>query len=261
MKRAFTLIELLVVIAIIGILSAVVLVSLNSSRDNARISRAQAFESHIYRTNPNLVAEWKFDEGSGTIAYDTSGNENHLNQVNGSPTWSEDSPYGNGWSLGTTGGSDRRGTFQGFPTQEITVSAWVKIDEAGTYPDFVRHEWMENAGGWLLSSVGSTMTPIFGVMANATQQNNAGGGVMSLATWHHLVGTYENGNVKLYLDGVLVDSRTYPAVTLDGSGLFRVGSGSPSQFVDQVRIYSEALNVATVQDLYESEKGSYLVIE
>ncbi len=36
MKKGFTLIELLVVIAIIGILSAVVLTSLNSSRDKAQ---------------------------------------------------------------------------------------------------------------------------------------------------------------------------------------------------------------------------------
>lgn len=67
-KSGFTLIELLVVIAIIGVLSSIVLASLNTSRQKARDSRrradlrqvALALELHFdsTRTYPSTTGSW-----------------------------------------------------------------------------------------------------------------------------------------------------------------------------------------------------------
>ncbi len=63
LQRGFTLIELLVVVAIIGILSAIVLVSLNSARDKARDASAKGSLSSI-----RAAAEIFYDTEGGTYA-------------------------------------------------------------------------------------------------------------------------------------------------------------------------------------------------
>ena len=51
MRRAFTLLEVLVVIAIIGILSTIVLASVNSARNDAEIAAGQSFENNFHKQN------------------------------------------------------------------------------------------------------------------------------------------------------------------------------------------------------------------
>ena len=58
-QKAFTLIELLVVIAIIGILSGIVLVSLNGSRKKAYLARAQEETQELAKA----LAFYAFDSG------------------------------------------------------------------------------------------------------------------------------------------------------------------------------------------------------
>lgn len=65
---AFTLIELLVVIAIIGILSGLIIVTMNGVTQKANIAKAQIFSNSLRNALMiDLVSEWKFDELSTAV--------------------------------------------------------------------------------------------------------------------------------------------------------------------------------------------------
>ena len=62
-KTAFTLIELLVVIAIIGILSGLIVVTMNGVTQKANIAKAQVFSSSLRNALMlDMLSEWKFDQ-------------------------------------------------------------------------------------------------------------------------------------------------------------------------------------------------------
>ena len=76
MKKGFTVIELLVVIAIIGLLSSVVLVSLDlpGKKAQARLAKTLEFSQSIQNAiGDELVGSWTFENVAGGKTQDMSG--------------------------------------------------------------------------------------------------------------------------------------------------------------------------------------------
>lgn len=74
--------------------------------------------------------------------------------------------------------------------------------------------------------------------------------------WHHVVHTYNGGTGvgKLYINAKEVCNYNYPGVIVGSSGRWYTGGYLTGQyfdgFIDNVRVYEEALSSAEVKKLY-----------
>jgi hypothetical protein len=78
--------------------------------------------------------------------------------------------------------------------------------------------------------------------------------VLSPGAWYYVTVTYDGSTQKLYIDGALDNSQSLPGITLSyENSPVKVSSGdynNPfSGYVDDLRIYSQALTQSQVTDL------------
>lgn len=140
-------------------------------------------------------------------------------------------------------------------TSAITVAAWVKSD--GT-------NWSD-AGivtrgyNWRLFVSASANATIQAMDTQPQGTKLRGGAQINDGKWHHIAGVYDGSTYTLYVDGVQDGSpvaATGPIAQTD-SHKFTIGafekSGTVSKFfdgyIDEVRIFDEALDAAAVSAL------------
>jgi Concanavalin A-like lectin/glucanases superfamily len=203
-------------------------------------------------SNQGLVGYWSFNEGTGSVAGDFSGNRNTGTPV---PTWT------NGKALRFDGSTAQMVYVNSSaflsPSSAITASAWFRrIGTSGTQAQILASRWglansyalyyRDDTDQMALSVAGLSGSP---VLATASIED---------AQWHHAVGTYDGSNLRLYLDGVLIGS-PLPAtgsITDNGEPLqigYEADGFGASPFngdIDEVRIYNRALSATEIAKLY-----------
>jgi Domain of unknown function (DUF4082)/Concanavalin A-like lectin/glucanases superfamily len=215
-----------------------------------------------------LVGWWKFDDGSGTTAADSSGNGNTMTLFNG-VSWVTGE---NGGYAISANGTNQYGAVPAINlsgTSTITVAFWANR----TYSTTVESVMLENSTNYNGSTTGFGFFPDDTACGGiqAAVHGNVGYSVNcyrqpSSGVWHHLAIIYDktqagSNQTALYIDGVLQTptSNLYTAqntnsfgnnpiywFSRDGTEFFNGGE------IDDLRIYSQALTAAEIQQLYQT---------
>jgi len=214
---------------------------------------------------------YEFDETSGTTADNIgSGGATNDGTIVSTVTLNQPTFLNGGTSYDFGGG---RVTAAAIPTQtEWTVEAWINWDSAKTSQS---HIFGNDQGGWnddVLFGIG-TETGGMGVPGSNVGliQQGAPDGPrdvvaqpLSHSVWHHVVatGSTTNTELKLYVDGVLVDtdSSLNDGITMNGHqfavGAARfvndAGTRPFDGLIDEVAIYGTVLNATTVEAHYDA---------
>ena len=205
-----------------------------------------------------LVGYWSFDEGSGDIAYDASGYDNHGMVTE--PFW-HIGPAGFGGALQFDGQNYVEIlNSQVFDiTNAITLAAWIKVDlwDRDWQTIFCRGDW-----SWRLarnSLAGQNNQSVSFHMTGMDDGWGANGTVtVTDDQWHHVAGTWDGARAKIYIDGVLNDDQPRTgAIGIAGDDPVAIGAQIHNgqlrrQFVgciDDVRLYNCALSQAEVSGL------------
>ena len=214
----------------------------------------------------NLVAAWKFDEGSGTVAFDSSGN-GHKALLSNGIRWVSGV---NGWAVSASPANLGYVTIPAIDlrsTQAVTVAFWTKrsyTTAGGNVLFEATNDYQSSSTGFALSpdddachGIQAALRGNEGTTANCYSQPSSG-------VWHHFAVVYDKsqtgGNqVDLYIDGVL-QSPTWnlsSATNTNNFGndpIYLFSRGGTSQFssgrVKDLRIYSSALTATQVQQIY-----------
>lgn len=160
------------------------------------------------------------------------------------------------------------GGWNDFGTSDFTVEVWVRKQALTVGWSNVAAIGKWNTGGipgtneWLisLSSNGSDQKPGFTVEVGSTRYQVIATTSMAVNTWYHIAGVREGSTLKIYVNGVLENTLSFPGGSINNIvgrniKLARLDgfSGHTNMRMDELRIWGFARTAAQIQENYDCE--------
>ena len=226
--------------------------------------------SPLYNSS-GLVGYWKFDEGSGTVAKDNSGQGNDGTWYGSAGHYvTGQMAYGGNFG-GTTSDYVTVGSQASLSMTRYTVSAWVNIPSslpsAGNYVLIYRRDastwnYANYITGVYADNQGANAGKIFLTHIRPSTANDTLVGNFDFRGkgWQHWVAVYDGGRMYMYVNGILDSSVAAGDPSTAGTQILSFGREpliGGMYFLgkmDDVRIYNRAYSAAEVSALFNATK-------
>jgi hypothetical protein len=239
-------------------------------------------------TSAQLIAHYKLDETEGTVVNDSSGKDNHA-EIDGDPVWIEGLKDGAlefdgddfvtlpAENMGLRSDAGSVAFWMKMPAEDLTGinTLWWGGDNTtgtGMGPENEMHIHVESTvaniwiGGEICFRVKHTeplthlhSDPLKGDAANPGNEPNDPI-LVNTDQWYHVAGTWGDaeGNIKLYLDGELLQQAAYDPISYPLSymylGQMAAGNRMYTGSLDEVQIYGRALTQEEIQTVIAGDR-------
>lgn len=203
-----------------------------------------------------LVGAWLLDDGKGEAVKDSSDNGLDGKIAKGKPKW-VDGKFGGAMEFGgqdmVTVDDDNA-----LDLEEFTIAAWVNIPKvSGAWQIIASKEHRGPTGRnyGLFGHINSGVVH-YSFTTNSGWKSFDAKTVVTDGDWHHVAGTYDGSDFKLYLDGA-VDAQVSPGTKPDNHDNFLfiggcdIGNYWMTGTIDEVVLYERALSEQELNELIE----------
>lgn len=226
------------------------------------------------------AAQWKFDEGYGTVVNDSSGNSvvGTMGTGSSAPTWRTEESCLSGNCIEMDGSDD----FLSFGDhldiedgQDFTFSAWIKSNSFSTVQTVLAKKLGNSSGqtGYLIN-IGTGGTLNFYAADGTDQIWKGSSTALATNSWYHIAFVYDEdnaSNISFYINGAPssgnltgtlsnVNSLANPQIL--GLGVESDGQYVFNGFIDEAKFYMYARTADEIKQdyLFASSKGSAAVL-
>ena len=213
-----------------------------------------------------LVGAWLFDDGKGEAVTDSSDNGLDGKIAKGKPKW-VDGKFGGAMEFG---GADMVTVDDdaALDLEDFTLAAWVNIPKISGPWQIIASKENRNPTGRNYGLFAHTNTGVvhYSFTTNAGWKSFNAATAITDGEWHHVAGTYDGSDFKLYLDGA-VDGETAPGTKPDNHDNFLfiggcdIGNYWMTGTIDEVIIYNRALSEQEIGELIEDGAAAALDVQ